>query len=213
MCNTRVNITTSQHTFPYRTTKDKSFSSVFKFRNSIHLSNRLDSPPFFPSFEKPGNHKPRIKRIEIQFKRNHSMTIHVYPPRKLKPALERVSRTDKRTVCNTIIQLHDGYGSSVDNANWTARIMPNPTNRTSPHMLKFLRSSNTGNVLVAAITHTIKPRAIEPIDKPFSLSLSLSTFVVNVFKKNGRGFLQLKTWKGGSRARRVLATRWFTFVC
>lgn len=207
MCNTRVNITTSQHTFPYRTTKDKSFSSVFKFRNSIHLSNRLDSPPFFPSFEKPGNHKPRIKRIEIQFKRNHS-TFTLRANWKLHSS-EFHGRTNGRCVTRL-----SNYTTDTDHL-WITRIEPQESCRTRPTepLLKFLRSSNTGNVLVAAITHTIKPRAIEPIDKPFSLSLSLSTFVVNVFKKNGRGFLQLKTWKGGSRARRVLATRWFTFVC
>lgn len=207
MCNTRVNITTSQHTFPYRTTKDKSFSSVFKFRNSIHLSNRLDSPPFFPSFEKPGNHKPRIKRIEIQFKRNHS-TFTLRANWKLHSS-EFHGRTNGRCVTRL-----SNYTTDTDHL-WITRIEPQESCRTRPTepLLKFLRSSNTGNVLVAAITHTIKPRTIEPIDKPFSLSLSLSTFVVNVFKKNGRGFLQLKTWKGGSRARRVLATRWFTFVC
>lgn len=207
MCNTRLNITTSQHTFPYRTTKDKSFSSVFKFRNSIHLSNRLDSPPFFPSFEKPGNHKPRIKRIEIQFKRNHS-TFTLRANWKLHSS-EFHGRTNGRCVTRL-----SNYTTDTDHL-WITRIEPQESCRTRPTepLLKFLRSSNTGNVLVAAITHTIKPRAIEPIDKPFSLSLSLSTFVVNVFKKNGRGFLQLKTWKGGSRARRVLATRWFTFVC
>lgn len=207
MCNTRLNITTSQHTFPYRTTKDKSFSSVFKFRNSIHLSNRLDSPPFFPSFEKPGNHKPRIKRIEIQFKRNHS-TFTLRANWKLHSS-EFHGRTNGRCVTRL-----SNYTTDTDHL-WITRIEPQESCRTRPTepLLKFLRSSNTGNVLVAAITHTIKPRTIEPIDKPFSLSLSLSTFVVNVFKKNGRGFLQLKTWKGGSRARRVLATRWFTFVC
>lgn len=207
MCNTRLNITTSQHTFPYRTTKDKSFSSVFKFRNSIHLSNRLDSPPFFPSFEKPGNHKPRIKRIEIQFKRNHS-TFTLRANWKLHSS-EFHGRTNGRCVTRL-----SNYTTDTDHL-WITRIKPQESCRTRPTepLLKFLRSSNTGNVLVAAITHTIKPRTIEPIDKPFSLSLSLSTFVVNVFKKNGRGFLQLKTWKGGSRARRVLATRWFTFVC
>lgn len=207
MCNTRLNITTSQHTFPYRTTKDKSFFSVFKFRNSIHLSNRLDSPPFFPSFEKPGNHKPRIKRIEIQFKRNHS-TFTLRANWKLHSS-EFHGRTNGRCVTRL-----SNYTTDTDHL-WITRIEPQESCRTRPTepLLKFLRSSNTGNVLVAAITHTIKPRTIEPIDKPFSLSLSLSTFVVNVFKKNGRGFLQLKTWKGGSRARRVLATRWFTFVC
>lgn len=207
MCNTRLNITTSQHTFPYRTTKDKSFSSVFKFRNSIHLSNRLDSPPFFPSFEKPGNHKPRIKRIEIQFKRNHS-TFTLRANWKLHSS-EFHGRTNGRCVTRL-----SNYTTDTDHL-WITRIEPQESCRTRPTepLLKFLRSSNTGNVLVAAITHTIKPRAIEPIDKPFSLSLSLSTFVVNVFKKNGRGFLQLKTWKGDPRARRVLATRWFTFVC
>lgn len=207
MCNTRVNITTSQHTFPYRTTKDKSFSSVFKFRNSIHLSNRLDSPPFFPSFEKPGNHKPRIKRIEIQFKRNHS-TFTLRANWKLHSS-EFHGRTNGRCVTRL-----SNYTTDTDHL-WITRIEPQESCRTRPTepLLKFLRSSNTGNVLVAAITHTIKPRTIEPIDKPFSLSLSLSTFVVNVFKKNGRGFLQLKTWKGDPRARRVLATRWFTFVC
>lgn len=207
MCNTRLNITTSQHTFPYRTTKDKSFSSVFKFRNSIHLSNRLDSPPFFPSFEKPGNHKPRIKRIEIQFKRNHS-TFTLRANWKLHSS-EFHGRTNGRCVTRL-----SNYTTDTDHL-WITRIEPQESCRTRPTepLLKFLRSSNTGNVLVAAITHTIKPRTIEPIDKPFSLSLSLSTFVVNVFKKNGRGFLQLKTWKGSSRARRVLATRWFTFVC
>lgn len=207
MCNTRLNITTSQHTFPYRTTKDKSFSSVFKFRNSIHLSNRLDSPPFFPSFEKPGNHKPRIKRIEIQFKRNHS-TFTLRANWKLHSS-EFHGRTNGRCVTRL-----SNYTTDTDHL-WITRIEPQESCRTRPTepLLKFLRSSNTGNVLVAAITHTIKPRAIEPIDKPFSLSLSLSTFVVNVFKKNGRGFLQLKTWKEGPRARRVLATRWFTFVC
>lgn len=207
MCNTRLNITTSQHTFPYRTTKDKSFSSVFKFRNSIHLSNRLDSPPFFPSFEKPGNHKPRIKRIEIQFKRNHS-TFTLRANWKLHSS-EFHGRTNGRCVTRL-----SNYTTDTDHL-WITRIEPQESCRTRPTepLLKFLRSSNTGNVLVAAITHTIKPRTIEPIDKPFSLSLSLSTFVVNVFKKNGRGFLQLKTWKGDPRARRVLATRWFTFVC
>lgn len=36
---------------------------------------------------------------------------------------------------------------------------------------------------------------LESIDEPFSLSFFSSTFA---FKKNGRGFSQLETWKGGS---------------
>lgn len=124
MCNTRVNITTSQHTFPYRTTKDKSFFSVFKFRNSIHLSNRLDSPPFFPSFEKPGNHKPRIKRIEIQFKRNHS-TFTLRANWKLHSS-EFHGRTNGRCVTRL-----SNYTTDTDHL-WITRIEPQESCRTRP---------------------------------------------------------------------------------